>query len=457
MNIKKISKIIILSMTILIINILIIFALRVDVNKEENIILSYKVKSNKEETQQIYYSTENQYGEDQSIRQEYKDVNNFQFMEYIIPKNMNFIRFDISMSEGTTIINDIKLKYSYKEESLSNLVLSPRNHTNDINNIEQKGNNIVISSVGQDPFIVLDISNIININQIDLGLSYAFKIVICLIFDILCIITLRLRNKYVIFKELLQNKNLIWNLTKNDFKTKYAASYLGIFWAFVQPVVTILIYWFVFEVGFKAAPASDMPFVLWLIPGIIPWFFFAEAIMNATNSLLEYSYLVKKVVFKISILPIIKVLSSLFVHLFFVGLAFIVFILYGKLPTIYSIQIIYYILCTVVLTLAISYFTSSVVVFFRDLGQIVNVVLQIGMWLTPIMWNQDMISIKYRWILKLNPVYYIVEGYRDCFINKIWFWDKMLLTIYFWIVTILFSYIGIMIFNKLKKHFADVL
>ena len=126
-----------------------------------------------------------------------------------------------------------------------------------------------------------------------------------------------------LIKEFISSRKMLWKLSKNDFKTKYAGSYLGIFWAFVQPIITIAIYVFVFQVGFKAAPTDDgYPFVLYLIAGIIPWFFFAEALMNATNCLIEYSYLVKKVVFNISILPIIKIISSLFVHLFFIVIAF---------------------------------------------------------------------------------------------------------------------------------------
>lgn len=112
--------------------------------------------------------------------------------------------------------------------------------------------------------------------------------------------------------ELYQNRKLVLSLAKNDFKTKYAGSYLGIVWAFIQPIVTILVYWFVFSVGLKAGTVSDYPFVLYLVSGIVPWFFFQDALNGGTNALIEYNYLVKKVVFKISILPIVKIISALF-------------------------------------------------------------------------------------------------------------------------------------------------
>ena len=260
-----------------------------------------------------------------------------------------------------------------------------------------------------------------------------------------------------LIRELYSNRNLIWSLSKNDFKTKYAGSYLGIFWAFVQPVVTVLIYWFVFQVGFRSAPVKEVPFILWLVAGIVPWFFFSESTINAMGSMIEYSYLVKKVVFKISVLPLVKIISALFVHVFFIGFTIILFCIYGNTPTIHLIQVVYYSFCAFMLSLSIAYITSSIIPFFRDLSQIVGIILQIVMWMTPIMWSYNMIPSKYLWILKLNPMYYIVEGYRDSLINKIWFWNRYNQTLYFWaIVTVLFV-CGVVIFKKLKLHFADVI
>ena len=261
-----------------------------------------------------------------------------------------------------------------------------------------------------------------------------------------------------LLKELYRNRTLIWNLSKNDFKTKYAGSYLGIFWAFVNPIVTILIYWFVFEFGLKAtSPINNIPFVLWFIAGIVPWFFFSDALSNATNSFLEYSYLVKKVVFKISVIPIVKIISASLIHLVFITFIIFVYVAYGKLPNIYTFQLVYYSFCTFVLSLAISYATSSIILFFKDLGQIVSIALQIGMWMTPIMWSYTIIPQNLQWIAKLNPMYYIVEGYRDTLINGVWFWQRYNQTVYFWVFVSGTFLLGAIIFKKLKPHFSDVI
>ena len=109
------------------------------------------------------------------------------------------------------------------------------------------------------------------------------------------------------------------------------------------------------------------------------------------------------------------------------------------------------------LVIGISYTTCSIIIFFKDLGQIINIVLQIGIWLTPIMWNFTIIPEKYQWIFKLNPMFYIVNGYRDSLISKVWFWENTYQFIYFWFITALLFAVGTIIFRRLKVNFADVL
>lgn len=260
-------------------------------------------------------------------------------------------------------------------------------------------------------------------------------------------------------QELYQNRHLIWKLAKNDFKKRYAGSYMGAVWAFIQPVVTVLMYYIVFDrvMGNPGRGAEDVPFVLFLTAGLVPWFYFSEALNNGTNAMLEYNYLVKKVVFKISILPIIKIIAATFIHLFFVGVMLIVAACYGYYPSIYTIQVVYYSLCLFIFVLALCYTTCSVVVFFKDLSQIINIALQIGMWATPILWDINSLNSRWVMILKLNPLVYIVNGYRSAVYGRQWFWQDFFSTMYFWIVTVVLFGVGAAIFKRLKVHFADVL
>jgi ABC-type polysaccharide/polyol phosphate export permease len=256
---------------------------------------------------------------------------------------------------------------------------------------------------------------------------------------------------------LFKSRSLVFNLARRDIQSKYLGSYMNFLWGFVQPTITILLIWFVFDVGFKVPPVGQYPFVLWLIVAIIPWFFFSESFGNATNSILDYSYLVKKVVFKVSVIPIIKILSALFIHLFFIVVILLAFLAYGYRPRWCNLQIIYYLFATIVLVVGLSWITSSLVIFVKDIGQVVSMLLQFGFWLTPILWDIKMVPEQYQPLMKLNPVFYITEGYRSSFISGIWFWEYPHWTLYFWILTGIIFVLGAIIFIKLRPHFADVL
>ena len=180
---------------------------------------------------------------------------------------------------------------------------------------------------------------------------------------------------YLFFFDIIKNRSLLINLAENDFKTRYLGNYLGILWAFIQPTITILIFWFVFQMGFKSAPVDNFPFILWLMSGMVPWFFFADSLQSATNSILSNSFLVKKVVFRVSLLPMVQIISALIVHVFFISVTVIMFILYGRSPSLYWLQIVYYLFATIIFVLGLSWFTSSVIIFFRDLGQIISMTL----------------------------------------------------------------------------------
>ncbi len=289
------------------------------------------------------------------------------------------------------------------------------------------------------------------------------KVISCGVIVIACGIFIKLYDKITQLPvELWQNRHLIWKLAKNDFKKRYAGSYMGAVWALVQPVITVVMYYIVFDKimhsdGGGLRNSGEVPFVLFLTAGLVPWFYFNEAWTNATNALREYDYLVKKVVFKISILPIIKAIAATFIHVFFVLILLVVAAIYGYYPSVYTLQLIYYSACLFIFVLALSYTTCSVVVLFKDLSQIINIILQIGIWATPIMWNMDGLSDGWKTVFKLNPLVYIVNGYRDAIYGQRWFFEDFFSTMYFYIVTAVLFGIGAIIFKRLKVHFADVL
>ncbi len=273
-----------------------------------------------------------------------------------------------------------------------------------------------------------------------------------------------LKSLVAIPKNLYKNRRLLFRMAGNDLRNRFAGSYFGTIWAFIQPIVTIMVYYFVFGVAMRGGSSAGdgIPFVLYLVAGIIPWLYFQEGLSTSNSCFLEYSYLVKKIVFDIDILPTVKILSATVIHCFFIFFAVILFTFYGYYPNVYYLELIYYMICMFLLILSLSYITSSVTVFFRDLVQIIGIILQIGVWLTPIMWEASMLS-GYSWggivqkILKLNPVYYIVNGYRNAMIYHKWFFEEPLWTLYFWVFVIVCFVFGNWVFRRLRDNFADVL
>ncbi|MBR4412527.1 MAG: ABC transporter permease [Lachnospiraceae bacterium] len=262
--------------------------------------------------------------------------------------------------------------------------------------------------------------------------------------------------------EFKKYRNLIWELSKNDFKKRYAGSSLGRVWAFVQPIVTVVLYYFVFGVVLpgRVPYDNDVPYVVWLTAGLVPWFFFNEAVTTGANVMNEYNYLVKKVVFKVGILPFIKTVSATFIHIFFIFVLLVMYFLYRFKPCFQIIELLYYSFCLFMIALAITYITSAVTVFFKDLLQIINIFLMVGMWGTPILWHIGMVEEKMPALVpffRFNPINYIIEGYRSALFEGTWVHERWLDTIVFWgIVAVLFA-IGAYVFKKLRPLFADVL
>ena len=254
-----------------------------------------------------------------------------------------------------------------------------------------------------------------------------------------------------------QERKVIFDLAKNDFKSKYTNSLLGIAWAFMLPLTVILVLWFVFQVGFRSTPVDNVPFILWYIPAFLSWNFFSDAFASASGCIFDYAYLVKNMQFRVSSLPIVKIISSSFVHLFFIMFIFFMYFIFGWHPNIYNVQVIYYYVCLVVFLMGATWIMSSLAVFSRDVLNVISLITQVGFWATPLVWDPGTMPDTVQMVVKINPMYYICVGYRETFCGHTWFWEHPLLTAYFWGITLIQLVIGAYIFHRLRPQFADML
>jgi lipopolysaccharide transport system permease protein len=265
-------------------------------------------------------------------------------------------------------------------------------------------------------------------------------------------------NNFIEFVLILyQRRFLILEMAKNDISKKYIGSYLGFFWTFINPLVMIFILWVVFSIGFRSAPARNVPFVVWLTAALCVWNAFSEIINTSTNSISNHPNFVKKMLFPLSILPVVKLVAVFITHSIFLVILLIFILLYGLPFSFYWFQFIYYFGAMCILALGLSWITSSLNVFLKDTSQVVGIILQFGFWATPILWDIEIMPQHVQNIVKYNPLYYITQGYRDSFLYFVPFWHNWQMGIYYWLVTGFVFVSGAIIFVRLRPHFADVL
>lgn len=262
-----------------------------------------------------------------------------------------------------------------------------------------------------------------------------------------------------IIKEHIGFRKQILSLAKADIVKTYKGSALGWLWAIIKPITTIFVYWFAFRIGLRASRFVDgHPFFVWLIAGIVPWFYISEMITQGTGAIRKYRYLVTKMKFPVSTVPTFVSLSKLLVHMGLLLITIVILITQGYPIDIYYLQLPYYMLMMFIFFVMWSLFSSPLAAISKDFSNLVKSLLTAIFWFSGILYDPRKIKIKLlRRILMLNPVTYIVQGYRDTLIFKVWFWENKFQLISFLIILSLMTFIAIKTYKKLRKDIPDVL
>jgi ABC-type polysaccharide/polyol phosphate export permease len=258
-------------------------------------------------------------------------------------------------------------------------------------------------------------------------------------------------------RTVLEQRRLILALSIRNFKSSFLGSALGITWVIIEPLIYVFLLWFFFTKAMKVPPPENVEFVPWLMTAMAIWNFFSLTFSTSVTTFKNYSYLLKRPQFDISILPIVNILSSIYVHVIFLLLLIIVLLAGNIKPSFFWLQSIYYLFATCILLLGLSWITASISLFLKDVGNIVSVLVQIGFWISPIFWSLNSFPPKFRFLLELNPLSYILEGYRKSFLFHEPIWLDLSGAVYFWSITIVILFFGAITFKKLRPHFGDVI
>jgi len=275
-----------------------------------------------------------------------------------------------------------------------------------------------------------------------------------------------MKSALLVIKEQIQHFYLIRRLSLYEMKSKNRNNYLGMAWEVINPVIQILIYWFVFGKLTQRADISivegrDVPFIAWLLGGFILWNFFYQSTIQGSKSIYTRLGMLSKMNFPMSVIPNFIIFSQFYVHLFMLLFTIIILQFMGFFINIYYLQLIYFIFGTLCLLFALALITSTLSTIIRDVHMFLNATLRMFLYLSPVLWpisavlgENDLLI----FIMKLNPLYYLIEGYRAAFFGTEWYfitnWEYSL---YFWGLVIVLFLFGATLHVKFRRHFIDFL
>ncbi len=262
-----------------------------------------------------------------------------------------------------------------------------------------------------------------------------------------------------LFNEHKEYKYQLKELTKMELLKAYKSAAFGWLWLIIKPGIKIFVYWFAFAFGLRYTPdVNQIPFFLWLLAGIVPWFYMSEMIVSGADCFLKNRHLVTKMKFPISIIPTYINISKIILNSFLVLVVIVIFGASGFYPNIYYLQVFFYIFLMFLFFNMWSYFAAPISVISKDFLNFIKAFTLPLFWLSGIIWNLSGVENKILDYFNLfNPIAYLVNGFRNAFINEVWFWEQPLELVCFLVVLGLVTLGASHVYQSLRKEIPDVL
>ncbi|ULQ56249.1 ABC transporter permease [Flavihumibacter rivuli] len=254
------------------------------------------------------------------------------------------------------------------------------------------------------------------------------------------------------WRDLWRFRELFYILSWRDIKVRYKQTVIGAAWSILRPLLTTLIFAFIFGRVAKLENPGSAPYLLMVFAGMLPWQFFANAMSDASNSLVGNANLITKVYFPRMIVPASSIITSFVDFAISFGLLVLIMAWYQFLPPIQVLLLPVFILITFLCALGIGLFLTALNVKYRDFRYIVPFIVQFGLYITPVGFNSSVIPDKWRMIYILNPMVGVIDGFRWCLLDDPFRMDSFLASI---VLMVVMMAVGIGYFRKVEKTFAD--
>ena len=254
----------------------------------------------------------------------------------------------------------------------------------------------------------------------------------------------------------MRNLKPLIHLAKRDFLQAHAGSIFGWVWLILRPALFVITLYLVFRFGLRPAGQTEVPFALYVAIGIVPWLYFADTLQSMLSLIQDNRFMLKIPNFSMHLLPLAKILSGAVAHLFLIFLLIFLAVAEGVEIETAVLQIFYYAVSLAALLLPISWIIAATAAFSKDISNLISILIQFGIWLTPIFWLIETLPREYQWLIKLNPLTYPVQGYRDSLLGYAQVWDRGPETVYFWIVVSAALVLSRVVFNRLADQFGEI-
>lgn len=260
-------------------------------------------------------------------------------------------------------------------------------------------------------------------------------------------------------RAVVQNHRLIRSMARRDILARYRGSFGDVFWTVLNPLLLMATYFFVFGVvlhsRFSPTDHSSTGFALYFLAGMLPWLAFSEPAGRAPHVVLEHRNFVKKLIFPLETLPVNQVVAGLVTELFAAGVFLVaLLVIRGAIP-VSVVWLPVLLVPQLLFTLGLSWFLAGLGVFVRDLGQIMGFLLTLWFFITPICYSEASLPANALVVLRKNPMYVLVHGYRAILLEHRA--PELLPLVKLWIVALAVFFLGHAWFYKLRKSFADVI
>ena len=245
-------------------------------------------------------------------------------------------------------------------------------------------------------------------------------------------------------------------ISKYEVMGELRDSKLGIFWEFASPAIQVFTYWFVFGYVLKRKDVDDIKYLAWMLGGMVVWLFVSACITHGCSAIHRKIDVITKMKFPISILPLTVVFQKLFEHVCVLCVSFVVFAFLGYYPSVHWLGLLYYMFAAIFFGFSLSMLTSVLNMLARDTKKLITSCMRLLLYLTPVLWTETMLPHWMQVLVKCNPIYYIVQGYRDCFFYHrgvgAYTWSMG----WFWGISLFLFFTGSYMMCKFKTRFIDM-